>query len=222
MDGRSLLNPAARKYTVSLKFAGERLDSEIMGLSIPVASSRAIRATWWSFRTPEIAVGLRRVPGGYLQGTVPNPFGTELRECVVLYDRWYYQLGRLAADSLTAIDSQSPDSLKSLLLRRRTIDEETRTIAAWDQRSFDVPRIMEMLMFHEAAGGREYTGLVHRDESWLDLSHHVAAGRAVLVGRVARRATSLIVSADAFPEDAVQDWTFCRLIMPVADSESTP
>ncbi len=221
MDGRSLLNPTARKYSVSLTLAGGRLDSEIFGLPVPVASSRAIRAAWWGFPVEEVAVDLRRVPGGYLKGTVPNPFGVELRDCVLLYDRWYYQLGRLAADSLAAINVQSPDNLKSLLVRRRTVDEETRTIAAWDQRSFDVPRIMEMLMFHEAAGGRDYTGLVQRDESWLDLSHHVAAGRAVLVGRVSRRATSLIVSADTFPDDAIQDWTFCRLIMPVADSEST-
>jgi hypothetical protein len=107
------------------------------------------------------------------------------------------------------------------LVRRRAIDEETRTMAAWDQRSFDVPRIMEMIMFHDAAGGREYTGLVHRHAAWLDLSRHIAAGRAILIGRVSAGATSLIKSAD-FPRDAVQDWTFCRLVLPVSDNESIP
>ena len=195
MDGRSPLSPYSRQYSVSLTSDEEGLTSRIRGLSIPVASSRAIRADWWCFDTSKVDVNLQRAAGGYLQGAVSNPFGAELRECVLLYNRWFYRLGRIAADATVTIETQSPGALKSLLVRRRAIDEETRTMAAWDQRSFDVPRIMEMIMFHDAAGGREYTGLVHRHAAWLDLSRHIAAGRAILIGRVSAGATSLIKSA---------------------------
>ena len=44
-------------------------------------------------------------------------------------------------------------------------------------------RVAEMLMFHDAAGGKVYTGLTHLPLSTLDLSHVLVEDRCLLVGR---------------------------------------
>ena len=68
-------------------------------------------------------------------------------------------------------------------------------------------------MFHEAAGGRNYTSLTHRYQPWLDLSRHLDLGRAVLVGRAAGPAAELAVAGQAAVPN--QKWTFYRLLIPV-------
>ena len=78
----------------------------------------------------------------------------------------------------------------------------------------DVPRIVEMLMFHEAAGGARYTRLTHRYQSWLDMSDHLNLNRAVLVGRVAKGASRLLVGGDVIVPD--QQWVYYRIVLPVS------
>ena len=56
-----------------------------------------------------------------------------------------------------------------------------------------------MLMFHESARGKNYTGLTHRYQPQIDLSEHIRLGQAVLVGRAKYPVVNLI---SAYPSDA--------------------
>jgi hypothetical protein len=86
-----------------------------------------------------------------------------------------------------------------------------------------VARILELMMFHAASGGRTYTGLVARHQSDVDLSSHLQTGRAILVGRTGRPAVRLLRDGRPIEDQpgaaTVQQWTFYRLVLPVARSD---
>ena len=188
--------------------------SNIRDLNVLVASSRAIRAEWWNVSPPSVQSDLQQQSDSYLAGMIENPFEVELRDCSLLYDRWYYKLGTVEPSSQVRIGRETePRSLKSHLIGR-TVQEDSHTIAPWQQTSFDVPRIMEMMMFQRAAGGRNYTGLLHRHHRSLDFTDQLAGGRAVLVGRIQDPATSL--NTTDFPLNGTQNWTYVRVLLPVS------
>jgi len=126
-----------------------------------------------------------------------------------------------------------PLNLEARLTQRR-VEQSKDVSTPWEQDSVDIPRIMQMLMFHEAARGRNYTGLTHRYQPKIDLSEHVRLGQAVLVGRAASVAGTLRVPP-AFNGTSTRDagarvpttdaplaesadtntWTWYRVILPV-------
>jgi hypothetical protein len=86
----------------------------------------------------------------------------------------------------------------------------------WDQSSVEVPRIVQMMMFHEAARGRSYTGLTNRYQPYVDLSEHVRLGEAVLVGRSAKRVAQLTQGTSPLADPGDENvWTWYRLVLPV-------
>jgi hypothetical protein len=71
-------------------------------------------------------------------------------------------------------------------------------------------------MFHEAAGGRGYTGLTHRYQGRIDLSDPLKTARAVLVGRAAERAVRLVIDGrEIVDSEANKHWTYYRIVYPV-------
>jgi hypothetical protein len=93
----------------------------------------------------------------------------------------------------------------------------------WDRTSVRVPRILQMIMFHEIAGGRSYTGLLHRHEGRIDLSDHLLLGRAVLVGRADEAAADLAWEDGAARDPAAdRQWTYYRVVFPVNDAANPP
>jgi hypothetical protein len=113
--------------------------------------------------------------------------------------------------------------------------EQTKDVSTpWEQDSVDVPRIMQMLMFHEAARGSTYTGLTHRYQPQVDLSELIRLGEAVLVGRSERPVSDLSdispltqlklpkdfhgvlnVQSGPIALDETTCWTYFRIILPV-------
>ena len=81
--------------------------------------------------------------------------------------------------------------------------------------SLEVPRILEMLMFHDAAGGKGYTKMTHRFQPLVDLSDHLRCGRAMLVGRAVEPGNLLIRYGDAGAAGGDQRWTVYRILYPV-------
>jgi hypothetical protein len=99
---------------------------------------------------------------------------------------------------------------------------------------------MQMLMFHEAARGSNYTGLTHRYQPQIDLSEHIRLGQAVLVGRAEQPATKLndaaplrvhrsyepfhgVLNIQFAPiAEKTEHWTYFRIIFPVNTQPSAP
>jgi hypothetical protein len=152
---------------------------------------------------------------GLLSGRLVNPLEVELSDCQVLYRNWSYPLtGSLRPGASVAFETLRPRNLEWRLTRRQVVD--TREVGTpWDQASLDVPRILEALMFYQAAGGHRYTGLTHRYQSYLDLSEHLRMGQAILVGRSTTPAATLLCDGQSQQQLTDRHWTFYRVIFPV-------
>jgi hypothetical protein len=95
------------------------------------------------------------------------------------------------------------------------------TTTPWDQADQDIARIAEMMMFHDAAGGRGYSRLKHRHQAFIDLSGHLRSGRAILLGRSDQPAAAWTVNGQAMDEQLETRLTFYRVVFPVAIRKPT-
>ena len=142
----------------------------------------------------------------------------ELSDCTLLFENWAYRLenvrGTLRPGESTRIDREHPFNLEWRLMRRR-VKDTNQVITPWDTASKDIPRILEMMMFHEAAGATGYTQLTHQYQGFVDLSDHLTAGSAVLVGRISSPAVRLLSPGVEPADRANQAWTFVRIVWPV-------
>jgi hypothetical protein len=150
-----------------------------------------------------------------LAGEFDYPLPVELRDCLLVHGEKLYRLGTLEPGQRVRIDELTPLNLEARLTERTVL--RNRDVATqWNRTSTDLSRIVPMMMFHEAARGRTYTGLTNRYQPYVDLTQHVRLGRAVLAGRAAERATRLTQGDSPLAEDNVeQTWTWYRVILPV-------
>jgi hypothetical protein len=189
----------------------------IRGLPVQVSGSKSLVARW-SCAGPATLRSAPRLAAdrhGMVRGEVRNPLHVDLTDCLILYENWVYPLpGALAAGQTCSLDGLSPRNLEWRLTRRRVVD--TKDVGTpWDKASLDVPRILEIMMFHKAAGAELYTGLTHAYQSYLDLSDHLRAGRAVLLGRGTAPAALLARDGRPLSEYCDQHWAYYRVVLPV-------
>lgn len=190
-------------------------DPAIHRLPVPVASSKALASRWWgkSDATPvsELTVNEFGLPRGELR----NPFQFDLDECLLAYDEWLFRLQKIPAGRSVSLEDFPSLNLEARLTQRTVVDAKDIT-TPWDQASVDVPRIMQMLLFHETARGRGYTGLTHKYLGPLDLTEHIRSGRAIFVGRANQPISQLTVDGAASENiGAKQQWTWVRFVLPV-------
>ncbi|MDA1055881.1 MAG: hypothetical protein O3C40_36305 [Planctomycetota bacterium] len=192
--------------------------SSIKQAPIEIDGTKAFIARWWNEVQLESTADLHLDAGGLLRGNVVNPLSVELNDCILLYGNWAYKLERkgnvLQPGDATPIHLEKPLNFNWRLTRRRVVEIKDIT-APWEQRDLDVPRILEMMMFHGVAGGDKYTHLQHRFQTYVDLSGHLANGRAILFGRAEQSATKIELNGPASGENHHQRWTFYRVVFPV-------
>ena len=85
----------------------------------------------------------------------------------------------------------------------------------WDPTDTNVARILEMIMFHDAAGGQAYTGLTHRFQNRLETSDHLALGQAILVAELPQPAADLLIDGIPIGDRADQPYSVLRMFLPV-------
>jgi hypothetical protein len=210
--------PAARDRPYRLQFQvddAEALRVRVRGLPIGIWSSRSLAGMWWGDGPWPAQDGLVSTVDGQLRGTLQNPLGGPLEDAMLCFQRWAYPLGTLAARQQITIDRASPTRTLDWLLTRTRVVNSKDVSTPWNRRSLDVPRILEMMMFYQAAGGSGYTRLFHRHQPQVDLSGHLQLERAVLVGRVSGRAAELVRDGEPLTGQPGQHWTFVRLLFPV-------
>ena len=225
MQDRASAAAFGEPYTINISRVEDssfstRTESNIRGLPIPTWSSRSLNCVWWATPKPDskrvTSASLSTRRSSELEGTVRNPLPVTIRDAAVAYGRLYYQIGTLLpGQQFDLVDSQGRD-FRYRLTRRRILDEDGREIVSpWDKASLDVPRIMEMVMFHDRAGGKSYTDLDHRFQGALDLSDHLMTGSAILVGRLDAPATQWNAGDLEFADKDSQHWSYCRILIPV-------
>ncbi|MEW4526192.1 hypothetical protein [Maioricimonas sp. JC845] len=100
-----------------------------------------------------------------------------------------------------------------------TGEDVVRNRETYDPLERDPYRIVRMLSFYENAGGADYARLSNNAMRQLDLSHLLPLQRAILFGRIDRRAASYTVDGETVGEDARE--TFVRIVLPVRRAVAT-
>jgi hypothetical protein len=205
---------SSEPYAISV-----RGEPQMEGLTVQVASSRSLSAGWWAKTNLPAARGLTIDRYGLLAGEFSSPLPMALSECLLAHGEKLYRLRTIEPGERVRMDDLAPLDLEARLQQRHI--EQTKDVSTpWEQDSIDVPRIVQMLMFHDAAHGSTYTGLTHRYQSRIDFSQHVHLGEAILVGR-AREAATRLMDGDVAAAEEVSFWTWYRVVLPVDSSRES-
>ena len=214
MRNGAVAQPFSKPYSIP-----QRIDSSgvfatsIEQMPIQVSSTKSLCGRWWGRLDTEIKSRLRSERHrDILQGWIANPLGIELKDCVVAYGSWMYRLDRKLGSGDTVDMSEMNERSLNLYLARRTIDNPS---TPWDVAGRDVPRIMEMMMYHKAAGGPAYTNIGHRFQPFTDLSGHLDYGHAILTGWSEKRAGTMNRDDESLADNYDGQWTFYRIVLPV-------
>jgi hypothetical protein len=202
-------------YEIRLAKPSQDARTEIVDLPIPVAGSKSLTARWWADVKLERSAQLRTDSNGLLRDQLTNPLAVDLTDCMVLYENWVYAIpGVWRSGASLKFDNRPPRNLEWRLTRRKVV--ETKDITTpWEQTSTDIPRILELMMFFQAAGGESYTGLTHRYQPYLDLSSHLRTGRAVVVARGPTAASELRRDNQPLTANVDRQFAFYRIVVPV-------
>ena len=184
-----MYSPRARA-SGSMLWAGQYAISpgldEVIGAPIQVWSTKSFSGRWSAAsETPLVEAHLAdedRLP----VGKVVNRLGFPLSQCMLAYDRWAYELGTLAPNQAAEIGpSTRRTELKTLLTGRKLVFDPTRQAqqeaTPYDQSSREASYVLQAMMFFDAAGGQQRTGLTNDYHRFLDMSGLLKAGQAVLV-----------------------------------------
>ncbi len=213
-------NTSLPGFTEPYEIVDEARQTKVLNTPIQISATKAFQVRWWGEAELELNGDLY-VDSNRLAGQLENPLPIELTECSVFFGQWLYRLeshgGALAPGDTVQMERESPGNLEWRLTRRRI--EDARDVSTpWNQNDLEVPRILEMMMFHGAAGGDRYTQLKHRYQGFVDLSQQLRRGRAVLVGRGAQPATHVEIDGSEATEQYDRTWTFYRVVFPVAET----
>ncbi|MCC7083904.1 MAG: hypothetical protein IT427_02730 [Pirellulales bacterium] len=188
----------------------------VVGAPIGIWTSKAFVARWQDVFT-SLEADLSQAAGGGLHGSIANHSNTSLTECVLMFGNSVWSIGKIEAGetrNLDRLDPQSAQQVDSYLTQRELYSTSSHT-PPYDRSSFDVARILEIMMLHEAAGGTNYSGLLHRQQRYVDLSNQLEFGRAILIGRVTTGAAVAINGEDVAAEEMNLHYTVRRYVMPV-------
>lgn len=196
----------------------------ISGLAMHAASTKNVAASWSGTHQLPSPGRLYLDEYGRLMGELTSPFPFDLSECIIAQQEWFYRVKEWKAGQSINMADLTPLSLESRLTLQSLTDTKGR-ITPWQRDSTELPRILQMLMFHDTVRGSNYTGLTHRYQNTLDLSQHLKLGCAVIIGQAKDPAATFAVSkTGAMPEKLnlqSQDLSYYRLVLPVEPKRGT-
>lgn len=210
--------------------------SSLERVPIQVWSSKALTARWRAHTSLDFASRLSAAGEDALEGSFTNDLDVPLTDCLMAYGRWVYALGTVKpGQTVTFGPGRERTELATQLTGRRLRydsqnQQSTYYASEYDVLGFDVPAILQQMMFYQASGGRQYSGLNHRHQRFVDLSSQLTQGRAVLVGYAERadaRSTARQPGAELLRDvqpvvgPADKHWTCCRIVFDVLPPVST-
>jgi hypothetical protein len=197
--------------------------AKIDRLPLAVATSKQLAGSWWGTFAPGSDLSaLRKGRVRSLEGSFRNIAPVPLQNAYLAHAEGLYRArNEIAPGALITIDQLAHKHLEYQLTQRRVLETEEMA-TPWDQEETDVPRILNIMMFHAAVRGRNYTVLSHRYQPELDFTHLIKNGYAVLVGRAETPAVDLQHEGEPFPAAQVRRWTYYRIIYPVAMEVAQP
>ncbi|MHB9046238.1 MAG: hypothetical protein ACYC35_09880 [Pirellulales bacterium] len=195
----------------------------MLGVPIQVWSTKSVTARWNSkVGTAPWRAALTAGDEQVLEGTLASALDFPLDDCLVVFDRWAYALGSVQPGQSVDLASLTNERLE---LRTRLsgpgvsggAQPNSYVVGArYDAQGLDMMPILNRMMFFDAAGGRDATGLVNAYQHFVDLSGHLKTGRAILVGRGRRPGAELLRDGEPMGGNGLdRQWTVYRFVLPV-------
>jgi hypothetical protein len=189
---------------------------------IQVWATKSFLARWQTTTPVALEADLSEDVDHLLQGHLVNRLDVALEEGRLFYDRWAYQVPKLTPGASVRLGVDiNPITAKTMLTQQRVVALK-EIVTAYDTQSKDVPRILELMMFHNLAGGDQYSGgLFNRYQGYVDLSRLVELRRAVFVARVRTPGSTLVRDGQPIEADEEHRWVYYRFVIPVAPRASS-
>ncbi len=185
-------NPGLKKRSYQQPFDvlanGQDLKTKIVDLPLQVSSTKPIFSQWWSETPVRFRSRLNQNPRlQQLRGTITNQLDFTMKNCRVVFENWAYLLDEplRPGDTFDIQTGTREKTLKSILTRKVAQKKSDRSDnSPWNPTDTRVNRIADIMMFYQAAGGSNYTGLTHDYQRFVDMSDQLDLKRAILVGEV--------------------------------------
>ena len=195
---------------------GSSVSSEVRKLPVNIYGSRSLHGETWGLADIQDVGKISYDVDNQLSGTINNPLPVPLKNCQLFFGRRVYSLPSLAPGGSKNISEATAPKAIEVILTKKQVNQDLKDVSQpWDRKSFDVNRIMQMMMFHKAAGGKNYTSLLHRFQGNLDFSDHLNQERAILVGKVTEPGLPLLAEEGL----KVNAETYIRVLLPVTKSK---
>lgn len=211
------------------RHVGESSDGDVrVGLvdfPFPVRSTRSLVYEWFGESQLKVRSQLQldsRI--SRLGGNFTNPFDVTLTNCRIYYEDWAYVFEQPLApgDTVDLLTEARERTIKSILTQRERASSEGKSQnAPWNPREDNPLRILEMMMFHEMAGGQTYTGLTNRARAQLEMSEQLQLKQAIFVAELPRPLSGLQLDGQSLSEGADRRHAFIRLSVPVILDQRT-
>jgi hypothetical protein len=160
----------------------------LQGVPVLASATKSLLVRWTAPATGLLEAQLHD-HDGLATGSIVNRTGRALRNVRLLYHDWGYWLGNLAdGQSIEVGEHLDPRKVKTIVTGA-ALGKTTVGATGQLQRSLFVPEqasvleLLNVMMFYEAAGGRDFAQLPNRFQSFCDLSGLLkpGMGRAILV-----------------------------------------
>ncbi len=201
----------------------------MLGVPIQVWSTKSFTGRW-SASTSAFPRAELSDQEQSISGSITNTLSFPLKNCLLAYDRWVYELGTLAPGQAAILDQNVKRSeLKTLLTGKKAIFEEKyhQEITPYESTSTDVAYILRIMMFYNAIDGQSYTRMDNEYQTFVDLSDLLKTGRAILTAQGPDQSMEKYQGAALLRDDkllagpADKHITLYRFVFPVKREAST-
>ena len=222
-------------------------ESMIDDLPVAVWSTRTMSASWRTRIASPVTGSLESTGVGQLSGELRHELPGILDDWLIAHGNRVFLARssggkRRSWETGTSMKLGTSDirieSLKGYLnrtttrkvVRKHGFGSDVLSVPGrYDPRSRNPADWIEILTFHQAAGGIGYTGLENRDLAELDLSNLLTLNRAVLLGRLVAASTDgtvagteLVVNGEPVSATGIRRVTYVRVVLKVNSRQLRP
>ncbi len=197
------------------------------------SSKSLISESLWISESPLVESQLTGTSANELGGRIVHHLPFELRDWIVVYEKWIYRPHPKFGEAATKWPADQPwtpgdernygrelrgfltrtTATKRLAKKGATQEDVLVEQERYDPLNLEPSEILQMLTLHAAAGGKSYTGLDHHSLRTFDLSPLLSQDRAVVIARVAEPTTEW--RFDGTARTPTRHHGFVRFVLPV-------
>ncbi len=210
------LNLAATAY----RYAGRTGSSRLENLRIPIWSTKTLEGRWMK---PGLALNpvrssITRTGTDRVTGRITNLLAEPLEEAILVYQQQVYDLGKIEPGSSVLVNPTKTQNLTGYLDRYST-GELQMAGNDWANRArLKLPRLT---MFHQS-GPASLRAMENGPLNRLDLSPLLSLNRPILVARVGKSSSQLVLDGVSGLENAkVSQASFVRCLLPLDAADAT-